>query len=722
MTVPRAFVVGLGAVGAFGRGVPALLEALRAGRRPLAPLTLFDFAAEAAPPIVGEVAGVPDDPERPRTHVLALEAAREALRGATRPPDAVVLGVTTGGISTTERLLAAGEQAPERYRLHGAGTVAETLAHELGCRGPVLTVATACSSGAVALKIALELIRAGRARNVLAGGADALCRLTVHGFHLLQLIDPHGPRPLDRDRRGMAVAEAAAMLLLTAADTPPAGALAELRGGGLTCDAHHPSQPLPSGEGARCAMERALLDAGAVPAEVDYVNLHGTGTMGNDAAEAAAIRALWTAPPPLSSTKGLTGHPLAAAGAVEAAISVLALHEGFLPPNVGLEHPDPALGLDPLRAPLAAEPRLVLSNSFGFGGNNAVLAFGRPDAHPGRATAAATDELEVLGAACISGAGATDATAETFLRGAPCGGVLPDDAVGAGLPPRLTRRLRRLPRLALALADAAERDGAAYGRPKSVFAGTAWGPLSETHEFLARLFQSGGRFSSPTEFVGSVHNAPAGQLAMYCGAKGPNVTATAGDASFEQALLLAALLAGAEDEPILLAGFDEAHAVFGPLLEPLPSGEARADGGGALLVRRAGAGAGIRVRTAFLASAPDESMLPEGLVPALGGGPRVRDSFGAIFARIPVDEREAAERRLDAFRRETGFAGPVLDIGRALGHFAAASAVATVMAVRLLRDGRVPAALAGGRDVALEGRGVLLLGLGRRASALEVRG
>ncbi|MBI5487879.1 MAG: beta-ketoacyl synthase chain length factor [Deltaproteobacteria bacterium] len=750
-TAPRAFVVGLGALTAAGRGVGALRAALRSGVRPLRPPSRLSVPAEFRLP-GGEVPDFDEPAGLPRTHALAREAAREALRGRATPPDAVVLGVTTGGIGTTERLFAAGEREPARYALHGAGTVAELVARDAGCTGPALTVATACSSGAVALAIALELLRSGRSRSVLAGGVDGLCRLTWHGFRLLQLVDPRGTRPLDADRSGLTVAEGAGMVLLVGAAEPPEDALAELRGAGLTCDAHHPTQPLPGGEGARRAIVRALADAGIDPADVGYVNLHGTGTTDNDAAEAAAVRAVWPAPPPVSSTKGITGHPLAAAGAVEAVVAVLALREGLLPPNVGLGMVDPALGLDPLREPVDRFPRVVVSNSFGFGGNNAVLVFERADERssglavgtegsPSRNRAAAVPVpvprdatrawkggvLEVLGAACLSGAGGTEATLAAFRAGASCAGTAADEVLTAGLPPRVVRRIRRLPRMALALSEAARDAAGATGAPRSVFFGTAWGPLSETHEFLAALFASGDRFASPTDFVGSVHNAPAGGLAIRHGASGPNVTATAGDASFEQALFLASLFARGEDEPILAGGADEFHPVLSPLVAPTEAGSAAADGGGLLVLRRANGTRGIRVVPVIPAT--DHGGGPwSALVEALGGAEAVRARFGAVFTADPAatsrpaaaDDAAASPRR--EFGEQAHFEGPVIDARRLLGAYATVSAAATVVAVELVRAGTLPAALAGGRDLPLEGRGILVASLGPRPAAIAVLG
>jgi 3-oxoacyl-[acyl-carrier-protein] synthase-1/3-oxoacyl-[acyl-carrier-protein] synthase II len=711
--VPRAYLCGVGIVSPAGQGYAATLELLRGATTAIRPLSVFPPGAREPLP-VGEVPDLSVDGGWPRTHALALVAAKEALASTADPPDAVVLGGTTGGMPRSEVLLRDGDEDPVKYRLHGLGTVADHLAAELGCTGPVLTVSTACSSGAVALKIGLELIRAGMVRRVLAGGVDGLCRLTYHGFGTLKLIDPAGARPLDAGRAGMSVGEAAAMLLLVAGEAPPEGAVAELLGGGLSCDAYHPSAPHPEGKGAIAAMSGALQDAGLAPDAVSYVNLHGTGTPDNDAAEARAVRALFgEALPPLSSTKGALSHTLAAAGALEAAIAAMALRHGLVPANTGLDQLDPGLGLEPaavVREPREAPVEAVLSNSFGFGGNNAALVLGRPEPRPDGPTASLRP-LQVLAAECVTGAGHTEATLERLLAGEPCGGVLDDRLVTEGLPRRALRRLKRLSRLVLALAARASGEATPHG----VFYGTSWGALSETHDFLTKLFESSEEFSSPTDFVGSVHNAVAGQVAIRHGATGPNVTATGGDASFFQALYSAALLAEAGRDQLLL-GADEAQPALTPLFDASARGSEPSDGGAALLVRP-GDGGGPYLLPRFYAVGRQHGAAIGALLRALGGTER----YGALLVGIPAADRRWAGPRLAQLLERSGFSGPVIDYRRLTGEYAAAAATAAVLAVKLVRDQVVPAALAGGgADLALEGRRILLLGLGQKITATEV--
>ena len=680
----RVFITGLAVLGPAGKDAEELFRSLEQGRRPLRPLSLFTTHG-AAPRLVGQLDDFTHGAELPRTHALARVAAAQLSGALTAPPDAVVLGGTTGGMPLSEELLEAGEQDPARYGLHGTGSVALDLARELGCAGHALTVSTACSSGAVALKVGLELIRRGLCRTVLAGGVDALCRLTYHGFRMLKLIDAQGARPLDRDRRGMSVGEAAALLLLRGAEQPPEGALAELRGVGASCDAFHATRPLPDGGGARAAMERALADAGLGADDVDYINLHGTGTAGNDASEAAAVRSLYGEAdiPPLSSIKGITGHPLAAAGALEAAAATLCLERGLLPGNVGLEHLDPDLGITPLHVSREDRPGAILSNSFGFGGNNASVLLTQPDyPAPAPAPGISTDlTLEVLAAQCISAVGWTDETLAALVAGRSARGSIPAAALKQGLPPRLIRRLKRLPRMALALAgkllEGQENQDEPL-LPRSIYFATGWGPLSETHDFLVELFASPDDLSSPTDFVGSVHNAPAGQLAMRHGARGINLTATGGVSSLEQALFMAALTATSEDEPLLLLGADEFHPRLTPLLDP-GSGEEAAEGAGALLLRRPGptpTGDEIYIRPLHL---------------GLTGAPLGQGIWGVPAPAVALAGQE--NEQLQGLCRCVGYSGKVLAHGTTLGAHASASAQAIALAVKMVQQGRYPSVL-----------------------------
>lgn len=291
----------------------------------------------------------------------------------------VVIGTSTSGISDSETCLkqraTTGSLPPEYdYRLQEMGATAAFIAAELEVNGPVFGISTACSSGAKALASARRLLRAGVCDAVIAGGVDTLCHLTVQGFSALEAVSNQPCNPFSVNRSGINIAEGAGLFLVTREP----GAV-ELVGVGESSDAHHISAPDPSGAGAIRCMRAALADAGITPDAVDYVNLHGTATQLNDQMEARAVADVFGSTVPCSSTKSLTGHTLGAAGALEAAICWLALHEGFVPRHVWDGQPDPALPAINLLAESqqAGELEYALSNSFAFGGNNISLILRR---------------------------------------------------------------------------------------------------------------------------------------------------------------------------------------------------------------------------------------------------------------------------------------------------------------------------------------------------------
>jgi 3-oxoacyl-(acyl-carrier-protein) synthase len=718
-TARRIYVAGVGIVSPLGHGLAETIESIRKNRTGLRPLTLFATGKNRGGP-VGEIQGRLENPSIPRTHQLACIAAEQAMARCRYSPDAVVLGTTTGGMAATEEYLKIKERDSTYYRYHSLGSVAEVVASRVRCPGPVITVSTACSSGAVAIKVAMAMLRTGRMTRILAGGADSLCRLTYYGFGALQLIDPQGARPLDQDRQGMSVAEGAAMLLLTTDGAEDA--LAEILGAGWSCDAYHPAAPDPQGTGALAAMQRAIEDAGISVSQVDYVNLHGTGTVDNDLSEARAVNRLFRDKKPLvSSVKGAFGHSLGASGAIEAVVSAICISEHLVAANTGCRHPDPALELNPVAEPLKASISMVLSNSFGFGGNNASLLIGTANTFTPSVAKVGDGAMRVKGSACFTGAGDAQATLLFLSRGKSCKGRLSDGEICKGLSPAETRRLKRLPRMALSLALAAYEDSGSKVVPLSVFLGTGWGALSETDSFLDRLFQSGERLSSPTDFVGSVHNAPACQVAIRFKATGANITTTGGDYSFEQAVMVAGLTAVDETGPVLVMGVDEGHGELSALfdLSVLP-GDVLSDGGGALCLIRGGNNSGFGMDCIFFQNTKNNPDIIPSLIDGLGGPESVNERYGALLAGIPGGFREKGEEQLRSFMTLSGFTNPVIDYRRFTGEFAAASAVAAVMAVRLAQKGVIPGPLFGGKDFDLQGRGVLILGLGEFITAVGV--
>jgi 3-oxoacyl-[acyl-carrier-protein] synthase-1/3-oxoacyl-[acyl-carrier-protein] synthase II len=242
--------------------------------------------------------------------------------------------------------------------------------------------------------------------------------------------------------------------------------------------------------------------------------------------------------------------------------------------------------------------------------------------------------------------------------------------------------------------------------------------LSETYDFLTKLYESGEKFSSPTDFVGSVHNAPAGQIALWFKAQGANITTTGGDFSFEQAVLMASLCNVRGQGPALLIGADEAHPVLTPLFDPSAAHAGHlADGGGALLVSSDPSLQGPTLNLAFLEPAGTDSL--ERLFQSLGSPDMLMERFAAILVGMPAAQRDTATLQLERILAHSRFTGPVVDYRRHLGEFASAGAVAAALSVAFVRQGALPAALTG-RETLLQGRGILLLGLGETLSAIEI--
>ena len=397
MTKPRIVVSGLGVVSPYGAGTKTFWAGLAAGACAIRPITLIDtegFRSRVAAEVPADVmAGLGVSPRRARADRLGLAAAREALADAglgpaDRAEAALVIGAVGGGMLEGEAWYweetRTGRPSPRITALRSIlpYTHAETLGWRLGIRGPKETVVMACASGAASISLAADLVRDGVVPLALAGGVDALTRICFMGFNALKLLDTEPCRPFDRDRRGMSIGEAAAFVVLENAERCRARGgrvLAELLGAGISTDAHHVTSPAPDGEGMIRAMRLALADARVQADDVDYVNAHGTGTIQNDRTEALALAKVFgTWSVPVSSTKSLVGHTMAAAGSLEAVATVLALQHGLIPPTANLATVDPEIPFDCV--PTTARPaplEVALSNSFGFGGQNVSLVFGR---------------------------------------------------------------------------------------------------------------------------------------------------------------------------------------------------------------------------------------------------------------------------------------------------------------------------------------------------------
>jgi 3-oxoacyl-[acyl-carrier-protein] synthase-1 len=295
----------------------------------------------------------------------------------------VFIGTSTAGIMQTELAYRARDPISgtlpasfEYGTTHNSFSVADYLRRRCGLEGPAVAVSAACASSAKVFGSARRMIEAGLIDAALVGGADSLCLTTLYGFHSLQLSSASPCRPFDAARDGISVGEAAAFALLERVPENLAANSVLLLGVGESSDAYHMSAPHPEGLGAKRAMQAALRIGSMEPSDIDYINLHGTGTPSNDRSESQAVTSLFGPTTPCSSTKGATGHTLGAAGALEAVISALAIQNGLMPGGIQSTRIDPTLTAHYIRENRRAPVRRVLSNSFGFGGTNCSLIFG----------------------------------------------------------------------------------------------------------------------------------------------------------------------------------------------------------------------------------------------------------------------------------------------------------------------------------------------------------
>ncbi|HEV8201976.1 MAG TPA: beta-ketoacyl-[acyl-carrier-protein] synthase family protein [Candidatus Polarisedimenticolia bacterium] len=406
----RVVVTGIGAVTAAGIGVEPYWQSALEGRSHLAPAN-GTMAARFGPLSIGR-APLPPEAEGERAGAAAILAAREAIAGAgleaatppgprvrprpsgvatdALPADAgVVLGTCLGGmqpalgwIDEVTQADATGEAAPPFPSEAGLAAPARRVARACGLLGPILTVSTACSSGAAAIAEACNWIRDGGADLMLAGGAESLTPFVLSGFAILQTLTPGLMRPFDRRRDGLALGEGAAIVVLEereAARRRRAPILAEILGAGATADAHHMTAPAPEGEGLGRAIEAALAEARLDASSIGFVNAHGTGTVHNDRAEAAALRRLFrrNGGAPVDAVKPVTGHTLGASGGLETILCIRAIRSGLVPPTIGCEQPE--TDLDIVRGgPRRGGMTTALSLSCGFGGHNVALVVAAP--------------------------------------------------------------------------------------------------------------------------------------------------------------------------------------------------------------------------------------------------------------------------------------------------------------------------------------------------------
>jgi 3-oxoacyl-[acyl-carrier-protein] synthase II len=673
---PRVAVSGVGLVSALGQSATQTFRALLSGERGIRPLGLFD-AGDVRSKLVGEVQGLRISDiagraladEFSRTDAMAVAAAREAVEKARLPAGArvgVVLGGTTGGMFETEELLSSPQLATlpaaraEKLVSYPLSASLSRVAEAVGGVKARRSICSACSGGAIALVQAAAWLARGEVDFVLAGGADGLCRLTVLGFNALGATDPEPCRPFDRTRAGLNLGEGAAVLVLEREATAlgrNAEVLAWLDGYAVGAEAHHITHPEPTGARASQLLRAALSRAALLPSDVGYVNAHGTGTEQNDAMEARALLEVFGAQSDcwVSSSKAQLGHTLGAAGAVEAALTVLAVAGGAVPPTAGLVEPE-LEGLRHVRGQGKRQAlRAAISSSFGFGGMSCVLAFSSKD-RPAPEREQLERRVAVVSAAVL------DARAE------------PEKSLDA-------ERSRRFDAgSALAAAGAAQ---VAPDAPETgLVLGTAFGNVERTMAFLARGRERGPRHAPPAEFPHLVPSAPAGNASVYARLTGPvfavSELSQSGEAAFATACELIELGVAERVVAGAVAPRDAiVESVLGPLLDP-SSFRAAARGQGAgfvLLSELSAAQARGRVLAEVLGCFAGELTAEHGLegVPRLEAAWRARVVLGVAGPEL----RQALES-------SSWSAAARLDLAEQHGYHEALGAIALAVAVQLL--------------------------------------
>lgn len=526
----RIAITGIGVVSAIGINCTETLRSLLAERSCVGPMRYLGSMHTDIP--VGEVPysdaelkrllTIGDEP-MPRTSLLGLKAAREAIEMAGAECDAFISGTTVGGMDLTEQHWVdyMEGKAIENIRLHEAGESTNAIAQHLSSINPspftfIATPSTACSSALNAIMLGANMLRTGQAKRVLVGGAESLSKFHLNGFHTLMILSDQPCRPFDAHRKGLNLGEGAGYLVIESEEEAIArGAriLGYVNGYANTCDAFHQTASSADGEGAYRAMCGALRMAGLQPSEIQYINAHGTATPNNDSSESAALMRLFgNRLPKISSTKAFTGHTTSASGGIEAVICILALQHGFVPANMNWSETAEDLIL-PVPHTEYMPLENILCNAFGFGGNESALVIGKEGTDLG-----------------------TINPMKDVARPASVISIDDDALVSSYISPaearRMTPQMRRI-------VVAAKRVMAEAGieTPDAIVCATQWGCMLQSMRFLQDMIASDEQQLKPTPFIQSTHNTVASLIALLTGNHGYNATYSQGKQSLACALM-----------------------------------------------------------------------------------------------------------------------------------------------------------------------------------------
>lgn len=511
-------VTGIGIISALGNGVKANLDFLLGHNSKETIHLPRNFKTNINVP-VGEVDSDNDELKRllgidvhkvvSRTSLLGIMACREAIRDAALTDlshVAFISSTTVGGMDLTPAFYRDFMADPSRGRLryvaqHDCASSTNAIADACGLGGFRTAISTACSSAANAIMMGCRLIEQGLASTVVVGGVDALCAYTVDGFKSLMILDENNCRPFDASRAGLNLGEGAGFLVLQDCEGSRQTYCA-VTGFANANDAFHQTAVSADAVGPQLAMRQALSRAGLQPADISYINAHGTGTPNNDASESAALKAIWAnCVPPFSSTKSVTGHTLAAAGAIEAVFSVLAIAHQTCWANSSFSSPIPETNLTPVTTPTPCEVKSVMSNSFGFGGNCTSVIFSRLDV--------AKCCKSVL---CSSPVKLYINAFERFDDSCDLKSLIPDA--------NMRRRMSRLVKMGVA-AGLKASEGFDID---SIITATSYGCLTDSEKFLHSAISTDEQMLSPTPFIQSTFNTVGGTIAVIRGNHNYNMT------------------------------------------------------------------------------------------------------------------------------------------------------------------------------------------------------
>jgi 3-oxoacyl-(acyl-carrier-protein) synthase len=487
----------------------------------------------------------------------------------------LISGTTVAGMDLSERYFAEmiADGGHLEYLLdHSCGDNTRLMADHFGCFTDYTTISTACSSAANALILGANMLKAGEADIVVAGGTEALSLFHLNGFNSLMILDKERCRPFDDTRAGLNLGEGAAYVVMETEEHAlqrQAPIHAYLSGYGNACDAFHQTASSDNGEGAYLAMCEALEMAGLQPSDIDYVNAHGTGTPNNDQSESVALQRVFGSDlPPVSSTKGFTGHTTSASGSIEAVICLLAMHHGFIPANLGFTHPM-SDGIVPSIDADGCQLRHVLCNSFGFGGNDSSLVFSRKEERGKRnEIGLRQDQRQKYSPSSflfppssnnsIIELSRVEITSEEQLS-----------EIRDYIKPMEARRMGKLMKASL-LSSLKALKQAGVECPDAIIIGTALGCWENSEALLMQILEEGEVMLSPTNFMQSTHNTISSNIAIRLGCHGYNVTYTQSDDSLEWALRDARLLLRSGRYKTILVGcHDETTPLYRSLMARL---------------------------------------------------------------------------------------------------------------------------------------------------------